>query len=125
MAGVSHAELASAAGLSNFVRTISGSISTAACVFIWNDRSEQHYARLTETLTPDSVAWADYQAQLAHQGITGDAALMQMSHMAQVQASTLGANDLFFALAMLLIALIPAVWLARPPFRSIGMGGAH
>ncbi len=48
MAGVSHAELASAAGLSNFVRTISGSISTAACVFMWNDRSEQHYARLTE-----------------------------------------------------------------------------
>jgi MFS transporter, DHA2 family, multidrug resistance protein len=125
MAGVSNAELASAAGLSNFVRTISGSISTAACVFMWNDRSEQHYARLTETLTPDSVAWMDYQAQLAHQGITGDAALMQMSHQAQTQASTLGANDLFYMLALLFIALIPAVWMARPPFRSIGMGGAH
>ncbi|MEO8307186.1 MAG: DHA2 family efflux MFS transporter permease subunit [Pseudomonadota bacterium] len=125
MAGVSNAELASAAGLSNFVRTISGSISTAACVFMWNDRSEQHYARLTETLTPDSVAWADYQVQLAQQGITGDAALLQMSHMAQAQSATLGANDLFYMLALLFIALIPAVWLARPPFRAIGMGGGH
>jgi MFS transporter, DHA2 family, multidrug resistance protein len=125
MAGVSHAELASAAGLSNFVRTISGSISTAACVFMWNDRSEQHYARLTETLTPDSVAWMDYQAQLAQQGITGDAALLQMSHLAQTQATTLGTNDLFYMLALLFVALIPAVWMARPPFRSIGMGGPH
>lgn len=125
MAGVSHAELASAAGLSNFVRTISGSISTAACVFLWNDRSEQHYARLTETLTPDSVAWMDYQARLAQQGITGDAALANIAHTAQSQSMTLGANDLFYALAMLFIALIPVVWLARPPFRSIGMGGAH
>jgi DHA2 family multidrug resistance protein len=125
MAGVSHAELASTAGLSNFVRTISGSISTAACVFMWNDRSEQHYARLTETLTPDSVAWMDYQAQLAQQGITGDAALLQMSHLAQTQATTLGTNDLFYMLALLFVALIPAVWMARPPFRSIGMGGPH
>ncbi len=28
-------------------------------------------------------------------------------------------------MAMLFIALIPVVWLARPPFRAIGMGGAH
>jgi DHA2 family multidrug resistance protein len=125
MAGVSASELASAAGLSNFVRTISGSISTAACVYLWNERSEQHYARLTETLTPDSVAWMDYKAALAQQGITGDAALMQMSHLAQTQAATLGANDLFFALALLFVGLIPAVWLARPPFRTVGMGTAH
>ena len=125
MAGVSHAELASAAGLSNFVRTISGSISTAACVFMWNDRSEQHYARLTEHLTPDSVAWIDYQAQLAQQGITGDAALIHMARIAQTQSATLGANDLFYMIAILFILLIPMVWLARPPFRAIGMGGAH
>ena len=124
MAGVSHAELASAAGLANFVRTISGSIATAACVFLWNDRSEYHYARLVENVTPDSAAWADYQAQLAAQGIHGDTALATTSQILQTQAWTLGVNDLFHALAFLFVALIPLVWLARPPFRSIGMG-AH
>jgi DHA2 family multidrug resistance protein len=125
MAGVSQAELASAAGLSNFVRTISGSIATATCVFFWSKRSEFHYGRLVEHVSPDSVGWADYQAGLAQQGITGDNALAYVSQMIQQQASTMGANDLFLGIAMLFVALIPVVWLARPPFRTIGMGGAH
>jgi MFS transporter, DHA2 family, multidrug resistance protein len=125
MAGVSQSELASAAGLSNFVRTLSGSIATAACVFFWTQRSEVHYGRLVEHVSPDSPGWADYEASLAQQGITGDSALAYVSQMIQLQASTLGANDLFLGMAMLFIALIPVVWLARPPFRTIGMGGAH
>lgn len=125
MAGVSQSELASAAGLSNFVRTLSGSIATAACVFFWTQRSEVHYGRLVEHVAPDSAGWADYQASLAQQGITGDSALAHVSQMIQLQASTLGANDLFLGMAMLFIAMIPVVWLARPPFRTIGMGGAH
>ena len=68
MAGISPAEMASAAGLSNFVRTFAGSVSTAVCVFMWNNRSEYHYATLTEHITPDSPAWASYQAQLAQAG---------------------------------------------------------
>jgi DHA2 family multidrug resistance protein len=125
MAGVSQAELASAAGLSNFVRTISGSIATAVCVFFWTERSELHYGRLVEHVSPDSVGWADYQAQLAQQGITGDQAMAQVSHLIQQQASTMGANDLFLGIGMLFIGLIPLIWFARPPFRTVGMGGAH
>jgi DHA2 family multidrug resistance protein len=45
--------------------------------------------------------------------------------MINTQAMTLGANDVFHALALLFLALIPVVWLARPPFRAIGTGGAH
>jgi DHA2 family multidrug resistance protein len=125
MAGVSQAELASAAGLSNFVRTISGSIATAVCVFLWSTRSEFHYGRLVEHITPDSVGWADYQSDLAQQGITGDHAMAAVSQLIQQQASTMGANDLFIGLAMLFIGLIPLLWLAKPPFRTIGMGGGH
>ena len=125
MAGVSQAELASAAGLSNFVRTLSGSIATAACVFLWNERSEYHYARLVENVTPDSTGWMDYQARLAEQGITGDHALAVTAQVLNTQAGTLGANDVFYMIAFLFTALIPVVWLARPPFRTIGMGGAH
>ena len=40
MSGVSASELASAAGLSNFLRTIAGSISTAVCVWMWNSRTD-------------------------------------------------------------------------------------
>ncbi|MEO6186274.1 MAG: DHA2 family efflux MFS transporter permease subunit [Steroidobacteraceae bacterium] len=125
MSGLPSSEIASAAGLSNFMRTISGSMSTAICVFYWNNRSEYHYAVLTEHITADSPAWADYQAQLAAQGISGDAALASTSHVLNVQAMTMGANDIFLLLAVMFTVLIPLVWLAKPPFRAVGTGGSH
>jgi DHA2 family multidrug resistance protein len=125
MAGLPPAEIASAAGLSNFVRTFSGSISTAVCVFFWNDRAEYHYATLTEHITPDSPAWAAYQGQLAQAGITGDAAMASTAQVINGQALTMGANDIFLGMAVLFVVLIPMVWLARPPFRAVGTGGAH
>ena len=94
-------------------------------MFLWNDRSEYHYARLTETVTADSPAWLDYRARLAEQGITGEHALATTAQVLNHQAGTLGANDVFYLIAFLFTALIPVVWLARPPFRTIGMGGAH
>ena len=125
MSGLPASQIASAAGLSNFMRTLSGSMATAICVFYWNDRSEHHYARLTEHITVDSPAWHDYQAQLAAQGITGDAAFASTSHVLNVQAMTMGANDIFLLLAVMFTVLIPLVWLAKPPFRAVGTGGSH
>ena len=100
-------------------------MSTAVCVFYWNDRSEHHYAQLTQHVAPDSAAWLDYQQRLAAQGITGDAAFATTSHMIQTQAMTLGANDIFLLMAVLFVLLIPFVWFAKPPFRAVGTGGAH
>jgi DHA2 family multidrug resistance protein len=125
MSGLPSSQIASAAGLSNFLRTFAGSASTAICVFYWNDRSEHHYARLTEHIRPDSPAWADYQAQLAAQGITGDAAFATTSRMISTQSMTMGVNDIFLLLAVLFIVVIPLIWLSRPPFRAVGTGGSH
>ncbi len=125
MSGLEPSQIASAAGLSNFMRTFAGSVSTAVCVFYWNDRSEHHYARLAEHIRPDSPAWQDYQAQLAAQGVTGDAAYASTSHVLTVQSMTMGANDIFLILAGMLVVLIPLVWLAKPPFRAVGSGGSH
>jgi MFS transporter, DHA2 family, multidrug resistance protein len=122
MSGLPSGQIASAAGLSNFMRTFAGSVSTAVCVFYWNDRSEHHYAQLAENIRPDSLAWQDYQAQLAAHGVSGDAAYATTSHMINVQAMTMGANDIFLILAGMLVVLIPVVWLAKPPFRAVGTG---
>ena len=126
MAGVSQSELASAAGLSNFVRTLSGSIVDGHLRLLL-ERALRGPLRAgsSSTSAPDSAGWADYQAQPRAAGHHRRRALAYVSQMIQLQASTLGANDLFLGMAMLFIALIPVVWLARPPFRTIGMGGAH
>ena len=71
LSGIPPSELASASGLSNFVRTMAGSISTAITVFIWNRRTDYHHAVLAEHVRNSAGAWSRYQAQLADHGITG------------------------------------------------------
>jgi MFS transporter, DHA2 family, multidrug resistance protein len=122
MSGLPASEIAAAAGLSNFVRTFSGSIATAVSVFLWTDRSEHHYATVSQAVRPDSPAWLDYQAHLATQGISGDAALAATAKVINTQAMTMGANDVFLVLGSLFIVLIPALWFAKPPFRPAGTG---
>jgi DHA2 family multidrug resistance protein len=116
MSGVPPNELASASGVSNFVRTMSGSFATAITVWIWNRRSDYHHAVLTEHITNSSQAWAQYQAQLSTHGIGGVGASAWVDQIISNQASTLGVNDVFNMLGLMYIMLIPLVWFAKPPF---------
>lgn len=125
MSGLPASELASAAGLSNFVRTFSGSIATAVTVLLWTNRSEHHYATMTGHITPDSPAWSAYEAQLNSLGIHGDAAMATTAQVINHQALTMGANDIFLMFAALFVVMIPVVWLAKPPFKAVGTGSAH
>ena len=124
MSGVSPSELASAAGLSNFLRTIAGSISTAVCIWMWNNRTDYHHAVLSEHVTSDSLATSAYQAQLAAQGVPDTMGLAYIDRIIGNQASTLGANDVFFMLCLLYLVMIPFLWFARPPFGAAGTARA-
>jgi DHA2 family multidrug resistance protein len=125
LSGVSSAELASASGLSNFVRTMAGSIATALTVLTWNRRTDFHHAVLSENIRSSAGAWNAYQSQLGDRGVGGTNALQYVDHVISGQAATLGVNDLFHVLAWMCLLLIPFVWFARPPFRAGGAGAAH
>src|ERR1700723_1986493 len=116
MSGVAPNELASASGVSNFVRTMSGSFATAITVWVWNRRSDYHHAVLTEHINDASHSWAGYQAQLSAHGIHGLGASEYVNQVISNQASTLGVNEVFHMLGLLYIILIPFVWFAKPPF---------
>jgi DHA2 family multidrug resistance protein len=90
---------------------------------VWNHRTEYHVGTLIQHVSPDSAAALAYQAKLAGQGIEGQGALAAMGRVIYDQASTLGANDVFFLLFILYVAMIPFIWLARPPFGAAGTGG--
>jgi DHA2 family multidrug resistance protein len=116
MSGVAPNELASASGVSNFVRTMAGSFATAITVWIWNRRSDYHHAVLTEHIKNSSQSWLQYQAQLGAHGINGVGASAYVNQVISDQASTLGVNDVFNMLGVLYLILIPFVWFAKPPF---------
>ena len=122
LSGVRSDELASASGLSNFVRTISGSIATAVTVWLCNNRTDYHHAVLAEHVSASAGGWVHYQELLASQGITGGNALQYADRIVVQQASTLGVSDVFRMLGVMFVLLIPFVWLAKPPF---GAGGAR
>jgi DHA2 family multidrug resistance protein len=116
MSGVTSNELASASGVSNFMRTMSGSFSTAITVWIWNRRSDYHHAVLTEHINNSSHSWSLYQAQLGAQHIGGAGASEFVNQVISSQSSTLGVNDVFNLMGLIFLALIPVIWLAKPPF---------
>jgi MFS transporter, DHA2 family, multidrug resistance protein len=122
LSAVAQNELASATGLSSFMRTISGSISTAVTIWLWNRRSDFHHAVLAEHINPSAGAWTALQTQLHSLGITGPAALEYADRQITQQAMTLSFNDLYYLFAVLFIFLIPWVWLAKPPFTVRGSG---
>jgi DHA2 family multidrug resistance protein len=125
LSGIPPSELASASGLSNFMRTMAGSTSTAVTVFLWNRRTDYHHAVLSEHIRSSAGAWSDYQSRLAAQGISGDHALQYVDQVISTQALNLGVNDVFYLMGTLFFLLIPFVWLAKPPFAGRGADAAH
>jgi DHA2 family multidrug resistance protein len=125
LSGVRPSDLASASGISNFIRTMAGSVSTAVTVWMWNRRTDYHHVVLSEHIRNSANAWTQYQSDLLDRGISGSGALQYADRVIDSQASTLAVNDVFFALACIFICLVPFVWLAKPPFTARGSDAAH
>ena len=125
LSGVQSNELASASGLSNFTRTMAGSIATATTVFMWNRRTDYHHAVLTEHIRNSAGAWNAYRTQLEHLGISGTRAFQYVEQLITTQATTSGLNDIFHGLAWMYLLLIPFIWFAKPPFGAQAAAAAH
>jgi DHA2 family multidrug resistance protein len=125
LSGVQPNELASASGLSNFVRTMAGSFATAITVWAWNRRTDYHHAVLTEHIRNGADAWIQYQSLLSSHGISGVGASQYVNSVIESQASTLAVNDVFTLLALIYVLLIPVVWFAKPPFGAKAAASGH
>jgi DHA2 family multidrug resistance protein len=125
LSGLNPDQIAGASGLSNFFRTLASSVSTALTVTLWQHRGEAHHASLTEYVTQASPATTVYSNHLATLGIQGKSALAVIDQVLNREALTLAVNDVFFGCAILFLALIPVLWLAKPPFGNAGGAAAH
>ncbi len=124
MSGLKQNEIAAASGLSGFVRTIAGSISTAVSTWLWQDRGNYHHAMLAEQVNAKSAGWQHYQDQLQTAGITAGHSIAYVERVATQQAMSMAANDMFRLYAAIFIIIIPILWLTKPPFGSQGVEGA-
>lgn len=125
LASVDEHETNSAAGLMNFVRTLSGAFATSLVQTMWDDRIKLNHADLVAQV-----------AQLNHADIVGQldpaqAAMHQASAngtldmLVQGQAVMLATNQVFMILAVILIIAALSIWLAPKPARVVDTSAVH
>ncbi len=126
LSGLAPDRLAAASSLSNFVRTLAGSIGTSITTTMWTDRESMHHSQLTESITPFNSNAQDMYHQLEQLGMTQQQASAYIAQQITNQGLIISANEIFWSSAGVFLILLVVVWFARPPFGSgSGGGGAH
>ena len=127
LSGIGPQQMAAASGLSNFARITAGSFGTSISTTLWDHRASLHHAQLAEKLTAYDPTTAQALANLQASGMPPDQALGALNRLVDQQAALLSATDIFYASALLFLALIAIVWLSKPApaAASAEVAGAH
>jgi DHA2 family multidrug resistance protein len=125
LSGLKPNEIASAAGISNFCRTLAASFSTAVMVTLYQHRSEYHHALLVEHVNATNPAVSNYIGDLNALGAHAKGAWAVIENVVMRESLTSSVNDVFLICAVLFFAMIPVIWLAKPPFGTVGAAGSH
>ena len=107
-------ETASAAGLQNFVRTMSVAIATSLVLTIWGDAQRASRTELVGAMNPDAA-----QATLAGAGMSAEQSAAMLSNMVDREAITLAVDYTFMVAALVLAFSAAIVWLT-PRIRVTG-----
>ncbi|MEK9655236.1 MAG: hypothetical protein VW202_05970, partial [Halieaceae bacterium] len=105
LSGVPPEKMASATGLSNFVRMLSSSLATALGITLWDQRAIIHRADLVE-----SVSMTQYQGVLAASGMDAQGMVNNEVELLEIlinqQARTMAQQDVYIVGACILLSLI-------------------
>jgi MFS transporter, DHA2 family, multidrug resistance protein len=120
LSGLDPAHVPAASGLFNFARITAGSFGTSIATTWWDRRASLHHAQLAEHITPYDSSSTQALATMQAGGLTPEQSLEAMNRIVDQQAFMLSANDIFYVSALMFVALIAVVWLARPVKQAAG-----
>jgi DHA2 family multidrug resistance protein len=106
--------LASAAGLSNFIRILGGSFGTSLSITLWDRRAAYNHELLSERVTEFSPVTNDALATLGGLEQSLSSSYATLEHSMQQQAVMLATNDIFWLSGLMFAGLMILVWFARP-----------
>ena len=113
LGGIAPAHMASASGLSNFMRIVGGAFGTSITITFWQDRAAMHHADLTESINRGSQAATSALGGLSNLGLSSEQSLATINRLVDQQAFMLAANDVFMGSAAIFMLLIPSIWFAK------------
>ena len=122
LASVEPEETASAAGLMNFLRTLSGAFATSLVTTFWEDETTRNRAELVGMTDIDQTL----RAGLESSGMTSEAALQSVEYMINSQSVMLATNQIMLAMGVAFVFAASVIWLAPKPTRSVDpAAGGH
>ncbi|PMS22703.1 MFS transporter [Trinickia dabaoshanensis] len=124
LSSISDERLASASGLSNFLRTLAGAIGTAISTTFWENDAIYHHAVLSESVTQYSPSTTAYQSALGSLGMTGNTISAQLNALVTQQGYMMATNDFFRISCAAFVLLAVLVWITKPK-RGAGAAMGH
>ncbi|RKP45494.1 DHA2 family efflux MFS transporter permease subunit [Trinickia fusca] len=116
--------LASASGLSNFLRTLAGAIGTAISTTYWENDAIYHHAVLSESVSTYSQNTHAYSNALGSLGVGGDGLTAQLNAIVTQQGFMMATNDFFRVSCIAFVVLAGLVWITKPK-RGAGPAMGH
>ena len=123
--GLEGRQIASASGLSSFMRNLGSSFGTAVLVTLWSERATLHQAQLVERITDYNPTTQQTLDKLASLGLQHNAGLAWINQTIQPQAYLMATNDILYLSGLMMLSLILLIWWAKPPFTIKRGGGGH
>ncbi|MBF7684822.1 DHA2 family efflux MFS transporter permease subunit [Acinetobacter sp. B10A] len=112
-------EVASAAGLMSFIRTMGGAIGASLAVTLWDDHASISRSEIVSKLNPNPTLDG-----LLAQGFSYESAIATISNIVNKEALTQSANHVFLVFSFIFVAGALIIWLCPKP-RKIDAGPSH
>lgn len=111
MSAVRPEEVASAAGLATFTRTIAVAAATSLAVTYWNSEARVFGSELAGKLNPDAIS-----TTLAGRGLSFEQSRVLLAQLVDKEALTLATDKIFLVTGLIAWAVAAWIWVApRPP----------
>lgn len=118
--GLKPDEVASGAGLQNFLRTMAIAISTAVALTVWGDAQRTAQNDLAAVVRPDQTMTA-----LQNSGFGMEQARQVIGNIVGQEATTLAVDYTFFVTAIVLFLAAAVVWIAPRAKGQTDMSNVH
>ncbi|MGL5769080.1 MAG: DHA2 family efflux MFS transporter permease subunit, partial [Plesiomonas shigelloides] len=126
LSGLPPSQLANASSLSNFMRTLAGSIGTSITTTLWDNGEAVNQTYLTEHVNPYNPAAQQALDSMHQLGMNSQQAAGMLAQQITQQSYILSANTIFTICGVMFLGLLVLIWFAKPPFNAAGgNSGAH
>ncbi len=110
-------EMASAAGLMNFLRTLSGAVATSIVTTSWESKTSIMHAEMAGSVDADG----ETLRSLTSSGFTSEGARAVIDNMAQGQSVMLATNEIMLIVSLVFCLSALIIWLAPKPAHAVDM----